>query len=268
MLDRSRPRESALLVWGALLGAGVAGAASLWYVRRLGEHARLLHRTLVELLLNALTADDSATARHSRRVADLTDVLAEALCLGREERATLRVGALLHDLGKVDDRYFDILHSRGRLTPEQRAQMQTHPRQSAAILEPLEKFHPGIRDIVSSHHECWNGGGYPCGLRGEEIPRGARIIAVADVFDALTQPRSYHAPTPPEDVLGTLREDVGSHFDPAVVELLARTEVWRRWEEIARRGLEEEVAARRAERAEEASAAAPAPRAPHSGGGG
>jgi putative nucleotidyltransferase with HDIG domain len=259
MLDLSRRREPTPVLWGALLGAGVAGAASFWHVRRLGEHARRLHRTLVDLLLNALTADDSATARHSRRVADLTDALAGALRLGREDRATLRVGALLHDLGKVDDRYFDILHSRGQLTPEQRAQMQTHPWQSAHILEPLEKFHPGIKDVVSSHHECWNGEGYPRGLEGEEIPLGGRIIAMADVFDALTQPRTYHAPVPPEDVLGKLRDGAGTHFDPELVKLLDRPEVWRRWEEIARRGLREE---------EEASASAAAPSAPRAGGAG
>lgn len=238
MLDSSSRR----FLGGALVGAGLAGAAWLADARQRSTYARLLHRTLVDVLLNALTADDAVTARHSRRVADLTHVLAHATRLHRRERATLRVAALLHDMGKVDDRFFDILHSRGSLTKEQRAEMRTHPRESANILDPLEKFHPGIKAIVSSHHECWNGTGYPCGLHGDAIPFGARLIAVADVFDALSQPRAYKSPLSPEDALGEVMAGAGSHFDPGVVRLLERPEVWRRWREIAVKGRAEEEA--------------------------
>lgn len=242
MFSSSPRRRPETFLGGALLGLGVAAAAWLADARLRSRHTRRLHRTLVDVLLNALTADDSRTARHSRRVADLTDALAEELRLPREERATLRVASLLHDMGKVDDRYFHILHSRKPLTPEERAQIRSHPHQSAHILEPLEKFHPGITGIVSSHHECWNGKGYPRGLRGEKIPLGARIIAVADVFDAITQPRAYKSPTPPEDALGRIRDDAGTHFDPGVVRLLEEPAVWRRWREVARRGGAEERA--------------------------
>ncbi|MBV9774909.1 MAG: HD domain-containing protein [Gemmatimonadetes bacterium] len=230
---------------GMLVAAGVIGAAWATDARRRDRNRRRLHRTMVDLLLNTITAGDVATARHSRRVANLTDALAAELRMPRPERSTLRVASLLHDMGKIDDRFFDIIHSHGPLTPEQRAEIKRHPHESADILAPLEKIHPGIREIVSSHHECWDGSGYPCCLSGERIPLSARLIAVADVFDALSQPRTYRDPLPPEEVLCMLREGAGSHFDPEVVALLDHPRVWNRWLEIAR---EEQAAEREVQR--------------------
>lgn len=232
------PRALAL---AALTSAGLVGAA--WYadaVRRERENRRM-HRKLVELLLNALTADDPITARHSRRVADLSYVLAQACGrLSRKEMAMLRVAALLHDMGKIDDRFFLIVHSRKRLDPEQRAEIKHHPHQSAAILEPLEAMHPGLQMAVSSHHECWDGSGYPCGLAGEDIPLAARVIALADVFDAMTQPRSYKSGMPVEEALEKLDEGAGRQFDPHLVELVESPRVLARWTEIAHAGQEDE----------------------------
>jgi HD-GYP domain-containing protein (c-di-GMP phosphodiesterase class II) len=221
------------------VGALLAGAWAVDAYRR-AERLRFTHRILVDLLLNALTADDPLTARHSRRVADLTYVLACARGMHGREVATLRVAALLHDLGKIDDRFWDIVHSRERLTPEQREEMEQHPDQSARILEPLEALHPGLSGMVGSHHEAWDGSGYPDGLRGEQIPCGARLIAVADVFDAMTQPRSYKGAISVEEVMGKIRELSGRQFDPEVVALLDAPGVRGEWERIARLGLEEE----------------------------
>jgi putative nucleotidyltransferase with HDIG domain len=225
------------LAIAALLAAGWAVDAT----RRRAE-ARRVHRQLVDLLLNALTADDPGTARHSRRVADLTDVLAEACgCLDPAQQTTLRVGALLHDMGKIDDRFFQIVHSRKPLSPEQRARIKHHPHQSAAILEPLEAMHPGIQDTVSSHHECWDGSGYPKGRSGDDIPLAARIIALADVFDALTQPRRYKEPRSVEDALRELRKGAGKQFDPTLVELIASDPVLSAWTAIAEEGQRDEL---------------------------
>jgi putative nucleotidyltransferase with HDIG domain len=221
----------------ALASAGLVSLA--WGVDALRrEYARhMLHRRMVELLLNALTAGDPVTARHSRRVADLSYALAIAVRMRRRDRHTLRVAALLHDMGKLDDRFFHIVHSRKPLTDEERERIQYHPHESAQILAPLEPNHPGLREIVSSHHECWNGDGYPRGLAGEQIPLGARIIAVADAFDAMTQPRKYRGELSVPDALAEVRRDAGTHFDPALVRALCRPALVERWTEIAERGV-------------------------------
>lgn len=234
-------REAAALAGAAIAGAGLMGVAWAVDAIRRDRAQRLMHRRLIDLLLNALTADDPVTARHSRRVADLSFVLGEACGgLSRPEMATLRVAALLHDMGKIDDRFFLIVHSRKRLSAAQRAQIQHHPHQSAAILQPLEEIHPGIQQIVSSHHECWDGSGYPCGLARQDIPLAARIIAVADVFDAMTQPRSYKKGMPVEAALEKLDEGAGRQFDPGLVALVERPDVLARWHEIAEQGHAEE----------------------------
>ena len=227
---------------GAAGWAGVAGVAMVlgtaWLADsyRRSEHARITHRILVDVLLNALTADDAITARHSRRVADLSFALAQECGMGRRELATLRVAALLHDMGKIDDRFFHIVHSRDPLSEEERSEMEFHPHLSARILEPLEPIHPGLTSIVASHHECWDGTGYPLGCGGEEIPLGARIISVADVFDAMTQPRAYKEGMPVAEAFERLRKSAGRQFDPSVVELVQAYPVREQWEEIARNG--------------------------------
>lgn len=232
-------RPSAGLV-AALIAFGLTGAAWGSDARRRSRRAALVHRTMVELLLNTLCAGDSDTARHSRRVADLTDVLARTFRLNREVRARLRVGALLHDLGKLDGDVAPLVQSEQRLDDQQRGVVRRHTLESAGILQPLESIHPGITLIVESHHERWDGSGYPLGLAGPQIPLESRIISVADVFDALTQPRSYHAPVQAEKVLAKLRDEAGTTFDPQVVARLERPEVWSAWLEIAREGRREE----------------------------
>lgn len=199
--------------------------------------AAQLHRDMVDILLNALTAGDPVTARHSRRVADLSYALAQAAGMRGRELRTLRIAALLHDMGKIDDRFFHIIHSRKPLTRQQRAEIKSHPHESAHILAPLETEHPGIQQIVSSHHECWDGSGYPRGLETEEIPLGARIISLADAFDAMSQPRKYRDALPLEKALSELREGSGSQFDPSLVDLVCAEPVRSAWNEVAQRDL-------------------------------
>ena len=198
---------------------------------------------LVELLLNVLAAGDASTERHSRRVAALADALHTTYQPRPAARATLRLGALLHDMGKIDDRFFAIVHGRERLTPAQRSDMTGHPAESARILEPLEPFHPGIMSIVRSHHERWDGDGYPSRLAGADIPLAARVITAADVFDAVTQPRGYKPARPFEEGIDEIRRGRGSLFDPDVAERVERPEILARWRAIYEAGRAEEAGA-------------------------
>lgn len=220
------------------LGAAGASLGGYWYLdaSRRSRKSALLHRTLVEVLLNALSAEDAFTEQHGRRVADLTDSFAHLCRMDRKRRATLRVAALLHDMGKIDEEFFDIVHSTERLSPEERARIKRHPHESAHILRPLEPFHPGLPFIVESHHERWDGEGYPRGLRGEQIPLEARIISVADVFDALTQARSYKEPRSVDSALAEIRRGAGHRFDPDIVAQLDRPAVLAEWRAIAENG--------------------------------
>ncbi|HEX6371661.1 MAG TPA: HD domain-containing phosphohydrolase [Longimicrobium sp.] len=221
----------------AAASAGLVGMAWMVDVARRRREAGQLHRGMVDSLLNALYAGDPVTARHSRRVADLSYALAEAVGMRGHELHTLRVAALLHDMGKIDDRFFHIVHSRTPLTKAQRAEIKNHPHESAHILTPLETAHPGITQIVSTHHECWDGSGYPHGLHDLDIPLEARIIAVADAFDAMTQPRKYRDAMPLDEALQALREGAGTQFDPTLVDLAEAEPVRAVWEQVAERDL-------------------------------
>jgi putative nucleotidyltransferase with HDIG domain len=227
---------------GAAAAAGAAMVAAAWVEqsRRTRRYSAHLHRATVETLLNALHAGDPFTARHSRRVADLAEVLARAHGVPRSGITEIRLGALLHDMGKLDEDLFSIVHSPDRLSGDDREKMEDHPGESAHILQPLEEIHPGLIRLVESHHENWNGSGYPRGLQAEEIPLGARIISVADVFDALTQPRVYREAASVEEAMELLRSGVGSRFDPALIETLERPEVMEKWVAIAETGRADE----------------------------
>ena len=161
---------------------------------------------------------DDDTGRHTFRVGQLSAVLAQALGLPHDLVEVIRAAAPLHDVGKigVPDQ---ILLKVGKLTDEEFAVMKTHTTIGAAILAGgSSRLVIEAERIALSHHERWDGGGYPNGLAGEEIPLGARIVAVADVFDALTHARPYRAAWPLEQVLEEMRAQRGRHFDPVVVD--------------------------------------------------
>jgi putative nucleotidyltransferase with HDIG domain len=170
-------------------------------------------------LMSALDARDRETEGHSMRVSRLATMMGEKLGLNSEQLKSLERGALLHDIGKIGISD-TILHKPGKLTEDEWRIMRTHPDIGSRIVERIP-FLQDCMPVVRSHHERWDGTGYPRGLKGTDIPLFARIFAVADVFDALTSKRSYRKSSTPDEALGYLSEQTNILFDPEVVEALA-----------------------------------------------
>jgi putative nucleotidyltransferase with HDIG domain len=171
-------------------------------------------------LMSALDARDRETEGHSTRVSRLACLLAGKVGLNGQQLKALERGALLHDIGKIGISD-SILHKPGKLTDEEWKIMRIHPDIGARIVEGIP-FLQETLPVIRYHHERWDGTGYPIGLKNSDIPIQARIFAVADVFDALTTTRSYRNKTSPEEAIHYLKEQSGSHFDPAIVEALTR----------------------------------------------
>ncbi|HEU0014892.1 MAG TPA: HD domain-containing phosphohydrolase [Longimicrobium sp.] len=187
-------------------------------VRERTEELERTHMEVLERLAEAAELRDDDTGQHTRRVGALAARLAAALGMSPEAAAVLRHSATLHDVGKIGIPDA-ILLKPGRLTPEERAVMQSHTTIGARILdEGRTPLMQSAERIARHHHERWDGGGYPGGLAGEDIPLDARIVAVADVFDALSHDRPYRPAWPPEKVYEELRAQAGAHFDPRVVD--------------------------------------------------
>jgi putative two-component system response regulator len=168
----------------------------------------------LEALVNALEAKDPYLRGHSARVADLSAMVAAQLGISDEQIEAVRTGGRLHDIGKIGIRE-EILNKQGPLTTAEFEHVKQHVTVGSQILAPL--VHLGdVIGFVRSHHERWDGTGYPDRLRGEEIPLGARIIGAVEIYDALTTARPYQERMPPELAVERVRDLVGSVIDPAV----------------------------------------------------
>ena len=192
------------------------------YVRRVG-HEQLqvkqmadLHLATIEALALAIDAKDQTCQLHIRRVQHYACALARAFRVSEHDVQGVRTAALLHDIGKlaVPDH---ILSKPGPLTAEEFQKIRAHPKTGADIIGAVPFPYP-VAPLILSHHERWDGKGYPTGLKGEEIPLGARIISVADYFDALMTERPYHTAMPYEAALALVQQESGKALDPAVVE--------------------------------------------------
>jgi putative two-component system response regulator len=172
----------------------------------------------LEALVNALEAKDPYLRGHSARVADLSAMVAAQMGQNDEQIEAVRTGGRLHDIGKIGIRE-EILNKQGPLTKEEFEHVKQHVTVGSQILAPL--VHLGdVIGFVRSHHERWDGGGYPDRLRGEAIPLGARIIGAVEIYDALTTARPYQERMPPELAVERTRDLVGSVIDPAVHQAL------------------------------------------------
>ncbi len=197
------------------------------------DELELSFESSVRTLSATVDARHPLTAGHSLRVTEYALLIAGEMNLNKVEKEVIKYAALLHDIGKIAIRD-SVLLKNGRFTPEERTEMNHHPAKTRDI---LEKFHfpanlQSVPTIAAYHHEKVNGQGYPEALKGEELPLGSKILAVADVFDALTSPRDYpkydgketmsQKPMPLSRAITILNKEKGSHFDPDVVHAFLR----------------------------------------------
>ena len=182
-------------------------------------HAKLeqAYEATLQGWARALALRERETADHSQRVVDSTLQIARRLGIQGEELVHLERGALLHDIGKmgIPD---NILLKPGRLTSDEWVTMRQHTDFAKTMLDEIDYLHPCIH-IPYSHHEKWDGSGYPQGLKGTDIPLAARIFSVVDVYDALTHDRPYRPAWSAAEAKNYLREQSGVHFDPEIVSL-------------------------------------------------
>jgi len=171
----------------------------------------------VQMLVHALEAKDAYTSGHSSRVSRYAVKAAVLLGFTGDALEHVRLGGELHDIGKIGTRE-DILNKCGPLTPEEFSHIKEHAPLGEKILAPFLGASPIVLRIVRSHHERLDGSGFPDGLRGDDIPLEARIVAVADAFDAMTTNRAYRQPRSAEQAIQELRRCTGVQFDPTVIE--------------------------------------------------
>jgi putative nucleotidyltransferase with HDIG domain len=201
------------------LATTVALGGILANERRQRHLAERFSAAALESLLRAIDANDPQTGAHVRRVAAYSLPIAYALGVDEQTRRTIELTALFHDIGKIHEALSDVVHEPRRLTPVERRAIQTHPIRGAEVLGPIGEFHPELSEAVLSHHERWDGRGYPRGLRGERIPLAARVVAIADTFDAVTHTRRYRSGRSSREAERVILEGRGTQFDPDLVDL-------------------------------------------------
>ena len=216
------------------LAAGVITGAYLIREHRRREAGERVAAASLEALLNAIDANDAETGAHVRRVAAYALVLADAAHLDDHAKKNVERVALFHDIGKIHEALFDIIHENTHLTPAERREIATHPERGAAVLAPLTPFYPQLAEGVLSHHERWDGTGYPRRLRGRQIPLSARIVTRADTFDAVTHRRRYREGRGAMAGADVIAAGRGTQFDPQLVDLMLLPPVFQEIQEQQR----------------------------------
>jgi putative nucleotidyltransferase with HDIG domain len=210
--------------WAVLLAAPLFGLLSVFSRERRARLDQLVelnnaYRGTALVLGDVVEADDRYTGAHSRGVVALAIAVGDALGLNRAQRRNLEFGALLHDVGKVAIPK-DIINKPGKLDPAEWTIVKTHTVEGQRMLDRVGGFMREVGVIVRSHHERWDGSGYPDGLAGDGIPLEARIVACCDAWNAMTTTRSYRDAMPISDAVAEMRRSAGTQFDPRVVDAL------------------------------------------------
>jgi HD-GYP domain-containing protein (c-di-GMP phosphodiesterase class II) len=221
-----------LFAW-AYVRFGAIAAASMWVpligLRQVYKTNLQLEQTNVELLdlmVKSIEARDTYTSGHSRRVRDYSLVIGRALGLSEKQLQAVGRAALLHDVGKIHEKYGPLLRKGDRLSPDEWNTMKEHPADGANLIATMSPF----RDLVGPvrhHHENWDGTGYPDGLAGEMIPLAARIIRFADTIDAMTTARPYRPGLTSAQVRSEIIRHRGTQFDPQIVDRLLSSPAWK-----------------------------------------
>jgi len=184
---------------------------------RMFKQLQITYISTLKSLISIIEAKDPYTRGHTERVATYANAITARLKLSEEQRRRIMFGALLHDIGKVGV-VENVLHKEGKLDENEWKLLQEHPAVGARVVEKME-FLSGVAEIVRHHHESWDGRGYPDGLKGERIPLGARIVTVADSFDAMTTDRSYRKALSMDEATRRLEASAGTQFDPWIVKV-------------------------------------------------
>lgn len=208
--------------WSAALALPMLGIRQLY---KTNFALQKINEELLQLMVAAIEARDPYTSGHSQRVARYARVIAKALGIGGRVTERVAVAALLHDVGKIHEEFAPILRKPDRLTDEEFEIMKTHSERSAALVAKVSHF-ADLVPLVRSHHEAWDGSGYPQRLVGQEIPLGARIIALADTIDAMSTSRPYRRQMTVDMVRDEIARESGRQFDPSICRAILTNAAW------------------------------------------
>ncbi|WP_373482650.1 HD domain-containing phosphohydrolase [Acetobacterium sp.] len=192
----------------------VISAENYMYTQKLYEHTSMRSKT-IDLIMNTLFEKSDRESKHSNRVSTICEAIADKMNFIKDDVNQIRIAGLVHDIGKIGIKE-EILNKAGSLDHDEWAAIKKHPEAGWRILSTTVDFSE-VSEFVLRHHEKWDGSGYPNGLKGEEIPIEARIIAVADAYDAMTSERSYKKACSKDEAIDELKRCSGTHFDPEIV---------------------------------------------------
>ena len=232
--------EDLLIAIGSSAGIALENATLFNKQRKFIEEQKQLLQSFIDTLSASIDARDKITAGHSERVTKYAVLICEKMNMNHDELEIIRQASLLHDIGKIGIKDH-ILQKEGPLTKEEYDEIKQHAKITYDILSKiyLSKYFKDVAKIASSHHEKWDGTGYFLGLKGEEIPLGGRILAVSDVFDAITSKRHYRSKMDIGRALSIIEEGADKHFDAKIVNIFMSLETYKILEVITGQPVDE-----------------------------